>query len=52
MRFHRCTEAEAKHDDSIAFPIYAVVFTKLKKIKGVPMVIEIIHHQLPVIIIY
>lgn len=43
MRFHRCTEAEAKHDDSLAFPVYAVVFTKLKKIEGAALVSKAIY---------
>ncbi|GFU29034.1 eEF1A lysine and N-terminal methyltransferase, partial [Nephila pilipes] len=37
IRFHRCEQAEAKHEDSLAFPVYAVVITKLKKIPGTQM---------------
>ncbi|KAF8778548.1 eEF1A lysine and N-terminal methyltransferase like protein [Argiope bruennichi] len=43
IRLHRCTKAEAKHEDALAFPVYAVVMTKLKKIPGAQMVLEIVH---------
>lgn len=43
IRFHRCEQAEAKREDSLAFPVYAVVITKLKKIPGAPIVLEIVH---------
>ncbi|GBM70722.1 Methyltransferase-like protein 13 [Araneus ventricosus] len=46
VRLHRCSKAEAKHEDSLAFPVYAVVMTKLKKIPGVPMVLELMHEGL------
>ncbi|GFY49836.1 eEF1A lysine and N-terminal methyltransferase [Trichonephila inaurata madagascariensis] len=43
IRFHRCEQAEAKREDSLAFPVYAVVITKLRKIPGAPPVLEIVH---------
>ncbi|GIY35189.1 eEF1A lysine and N-terminal methyltransferase [Caerostris extrusa] len=44
IRLHRCTKAEAKSEDALAFPVYAIVLTKLRKMNGAPMVLEIVHN--------
>lgn len=38
IRIHRCAKAEAKHEDSLSFPVFVCVFTKMKKMPGAPMV--------------
>ncbi|XP_015918789.2 eEF1A lysine and N-terminal methyltransferase [Parasteatoda tepidariorum] len=43
LRLHRCLKAEVKHENSLSFPIFAVILTKLKKITGAPLVLEIVH---------
>ncbi|XP_035229576.1 eEF1A lysine and N-terminal methyltransferase-like isoform X2 [Stegodyphus dumicola] len=47
LRFHRCIKAEAKHENSVAFPVFIVVATKMKKMLGSSMVLEIVHDGVP-----
>ncbi|XP_054717727.1 eEF1A lysine and N-terminal methyltransferase-like [Uloborus diversus] len=43
VRIHRCMKAETRHDDSITFPVFLLILTKMKQIANSSMILEIIY---------